>query len=82
MFGCDRELFLINILTCGTFAFLAMDMAITVLMVVIGFFNFFMLLHMGKKDMLLARIYLKQLRYHVYYLAQPTWHSKTHKIYH
>ena len=40
MFGCDRELFLINILTCGTFAFLAMDLVITISMVVIGFFNF------------------------------------------
>ncbi len=81
MFGCDRELFLINILTCGTFAFLAMDLVITISMVVIGFFNFALLVHMSKKDMLLHHIYIRQLRYHMYYQAQSSWHCSSFKVY-
>lgn len=81
MFGCDRELFLINIFICGTFAFLSMDLVITCMMGAIGLINFIVLIHMGKKDMLLPQIYLRQLRYHMYYQAQGAWHCPSRKIY-
>lgn len=82
MFGCDRELFLINILMCGALIVLSMDVMVALVAITLGVLNFILLLYMGKKDILLRPIYLRQLRYHMYYQAKASWHCQSFKRYH
>lgn len=81
MFGCDRELFLINILICGALIVLSMDVMVSLGAITLGVVNFIVLLYMGKKDILLRPIYLRQLRYRMYYQAKAAWHTNNFKRY-
>lgn len=81
MLGCDRELFMLNLLICAALIFTSLNLIVTVISCAVGLFIFFLLQYMGKKDLLLRHVYIRQLRYHNYYLAQASIHTPTCKQY-
>lgn len=81
MLGCDRELFMLNLLISAALIFTSLDLVVTVISSISAFVLFIVLQHMGKKDLLLRHVYIRQLRYKPYYLAQATVRTKATKHY-
>lgn len=81
MLGCDRELFMLNLLIASALIFTALNLLITVVTLSLALLTFFALQHMGKKDLLLRHVYIRQLRYRSYYLAQSPFMTRTSKHY-
>lgn len=79
--GCDRELFLINLLICSALIFTSVDLIISICAVVLSLIVFLLLHNMGNQDLLLRHVYLRQLRYKPYYSAQATFNRQNSKHY-
>lgn len=79
--GCDRELFMLNVLICISFLILSFNVAISIGACLLAIFNFYLLLKMGERDEFLRQVYLRQLKYRPYYVAQGNVRCKTLKRY-
>lgn len=79
--GCDRELFMSNILICLSLVFLSFNLFVIVSSILLAFFVFFLLVKMGERDDILRFVYIRQLKYRPYYIAQGNVRSKTYKRY-
>lgn len=81
MLGCDRELFMLNLLVASALIFTALNLEVTLVTLSLALLTFFALQHMGKKDLLLRHVYIRQLHYHSYYLAQGSLMTPVSKQY-
>ena len=81
MLGCDRELFMLNLLVASALIFTALNLVVTIVTTLLALCTVFALQHMGKKDLLLRHIYIRQLRYKPYYLAQASIRTPVRKHY-
>lgn len=70
MLGCDRELFMLNLLVAAALIFTALNTFVTIGALILGSLTFMLLRRMGKKDLQMRHVYLRQLRYLPYYRAQ------------
>ena len=70
MLGCDRELFLINLLVAAALIFLSHSMVVFAVTTPVALLLFLGLHQMGKRDLLLRHVFIRQLHYQHYYLAQ------------
>ena len=70
LLGCDRELFLINLLVAAALIFLSHSMVVFALTTPVALLLFLGLHHMGKRDLLLRHVFIRQLHYHHFYQAQ------------
>lgn len=81
IWGCDRELFLINLLIAAALILLSGSWFVTIITIVVSLLLFQVLRLMGKKDLLLRQVFIRQLHYRPYYLAQGGLHSPCIKRY-
>lgn len=81
MLGCDRELFMLNLLIAAAFIFTSMDTTVAIFAIALAIVIFMFLRYMGRKDLLLRHVYLRQLHYRSFYLAQAVITSTPHKAY-
>lgn len=70
MLGCDRELFLINLLIAATLIFLSHSMVVFAVTTPVALLLFLGLHQMGKRDLLLRHVFIRQLHYQRFYQAQ------------
>lgn len=70
MLGCDRELFLINLLVAAALIFLSHSLVVFAVTTPVALLLFLGLHQMGKRDLLLRHVFIRQLHYQHYYLAQ------------
>lgn len=70
MLGCDRELFLINLLVAAALIFLSHSLVVFAITTPVALLLFLGLHQMGKRDLLLRHVFIRQLHYQHYYLAQ------------
>ena len=70
MLGCDRELFLINLLVAAALIFLSHSLVVFAITTPVALLLFLGLHKMGKRDLLLRHVFIRQLHYQHYYLAQ------------
>ena len=70
MLGCDRELFLINLLIAATLIFLSHSMVVFAVTTPVALLLFLGLHQMGKRDLLLRHVFIRQLHYQHFYQAQ------------
>ena len=70
MLGCDRELFLINLLVAAALIFLSHSLVVFAVTTPVALLLFLGLHQMGKRDLLLRHVFIRQLNYQHYYLAQ------------
>ena len=70
MLGCDRELFLINLLVAAALIFLSHSLVVFAVTTPVAILLFLGLHQMGKRDLLLRHVFIRQLHYQHYYLAQ------------
>lgn len=69
VFGCDRELFMFNIMLYGGLSILSLDLFVIACCVILGSFNAYLLVLMSHHDIRLRTVYLRQLRYVDEYVA-------------
>ena len=67
LLGCDRELFLFLVLILGAIFVLSWSLSSALFSISIFLFSFVLLTQMGKKDLLLRKVYLRQLKYKPFY---------------
>lgn len=79
--GCDRELFMLNVLICISFVILSFNVVVSVGACLLSMFNFYLLIKMGERDEFLRQVYLRQIKYRPYYVAQGNVRCKTLKRY-
>lgn len=75
MYGCDRELFMFNVMLFGGLSVLSLDLVVIVCCAIVGFINTFLLMIMGRHDMRARTVYLRQLRYVYTYKGHGTIHT-------
>ncbi|MCK0525837.1 MULTISPECIES: VirB3 family type IV secretion system protein [unclassified Anaerobiospirillum] len=80
LFGCDRELFLFNLIFCTAVCMMSFDLTVFIASSLVFGLNFGLLYTMGKKDIWMRHIYVRQLHYYSYYLAQPHLHCSSRRI--
>lgn len=73
--GCDRELFLLNLLMGLALPLISVDLVVTIACAVVCLFNWFLLHQMGARDIMMRKVFVRQLKYQPYYLAQGSIHS-------
>lgn len=76
MFGCDRELFMSNVLMFVTVCVTSVDFRIALPAFVLFALIFLLLYRMGRHDLLLRKLYLRQRKYAPYSRAQAVFSAK------
>ena len=79
--GCDRELFMLNILIAAALIFSSGSLLVTILSSALALVIIALLYAMGQRDALLRHVYIRQLHYRQHYLAQAALHSRSYKRY-
>lgn len=81
MLGCDRELFLINLLVAAALIFLSHSMLVFMVTTPVALLLFLGLHQMGKRDLLLRHVFIRQLHYRHFYQAQARINCLPHQRY-
>lgn len=68
--GCDRELTLLLCLICFSLSFCSASPQVAVVCLGIFAVGFYFLRMMGRSDLLLRKVFIRQLHYKHYYTAQ------------
>lgn len=80
--GCERELCMFLILICIALIFSSTDLLVAVLSAILFIVGFYLLRLMADHDLMLRKVYLKQLKYAPFYTAHSRvinthgWHKK------
>lgn len=80
--GCDRELFLLNLLIGAAPPLISVDPVVAVASVVVAILNLCLLHQMGSRDIMMRKVFIRQLKYKSLYLAKGSIHSRGLKTYH
>ncbi len=79
--GCDRELTLLLCLICFALGFCSASVKTAVLCLLIFAAGFYLLRLMGRNDLLLRQVFVRQLHYKDWYCAQAQLGDKGGKHY-
>ncbi len=79
--GCDRELCLTLLLICFALGFCAASLQAALLCLIIFGAGFFLLRQMGKSDLMLRQVFIRQLFYKTHYDAQAGFFARGGKRY-
>ena len=74
--GCDRELCMLLVFITIVGSIFSFSLVATVVLLLVFIVLYLCLLKMAKDDLYLRKVYLKNIRYKPYYLAQKTHYSR------
>lgn len=74
--GCDRELCMILVFITIVGSIFSFSLVAALVFLLIFAVLYLCLLKMAKEDLFLRKVYLKNIRYKPYYLAQKPYYSK------
>ncbi len=74
--GCDRELCMLLVFITIVGSIFSFSLVATVVLLLVFIVLYLCLLKMAKDDLYLRKVYLKNIRYKPYYLAQKTYYSR------
>ncbi len=74
--GCDRELCMLLVFITIVGSIFSFSLVATVVLLLVFIMLYLCLLKMAKDDLYLRKVYLKNIRYKPYYLAQKTYYSR------
>lgn len=74
--GCDRELCMLLVFITIVGSIFSFSLIATIMFLVVFTVLYLCLLKMAKDDLFLRKVYLKNIRYRPYYLAQKSYFSR------
>lgn len=79
-FRSDREMTMLLLCVSGTIAIFCMSLPIFVINALLSAMCYFLLYTCTKNDLIIRKLYLRNIKYKPYYAGRAFLHSKKHKL--